>query len=98
MGVVNIDSQYSERFLTKDIVVDNMYTVGFSPSAQVRAENITHTALTTEFDVRIPSNQFHLSSPLSGDFNVSNILCAVAVLMSQKVEIEMIVRVIREFM
>lgn len=98
VGVVNIDSQYSERFLTKDIVVDNMYTVGFSPSAQVRAENITHTALTTEFDVRIPSNQFHLSSPLSGDFNVSNILCAVAVLMSQKVEIEMIVRVIREFM
>ncbi len=27
VGVVNIDSEYSSRFLTKDIVVDNMMTV-----------------------------------------------------------------------
>lgn len=27
VGVVNIDNEYSSRFLTKDIVVDNMMTV-----------------------------------------------------------------------
>jgi UDP-N-acetylmuramoyl-L-alanyl-D-glutamate--2,6-diaminopimelate ligase len=95
--VVNIDSQYSDRFLSRDIVVDNLYTVGFSPSAQIRAENVTSTEMTTEFDVRIPSNMFHLSSRLPGNFNISNILCAVAILMSQKIDIAMIQSLISEF-
>ncbi len=97
VGVVNIDSEYASRFLSKDIVVDNMYTVGFSPSAQVRAENVTHTMDATEFDVRIPSNQFHLTTKLQGDFNISNILCAVAILISQKIEIPVIQELIAGF-
>ncbi len=97
VGVVNIDSEYSDRFLTRDIVVDNLYTVGFSPSAQIRAENIVNTEMTTEFDVRIPSNTFHLSSRLPGNFNISNILCAVAILMSQKIDIPTIQALIAEF-
>ena len=97
VGIVNIDSEYASRFLSKDIVVDNMMTVGFSPSAQIRAENISHGLTSTEFDVKIPSNQFHLSSRLQGDFNISNILCAVAVLISQKIEIPMIQSLIAEF-
>lgn len=95
--IVNIDSEYASRFLTKDIVVDNMMTVGFAPSASVRAENVTHTLLSTEFDIRIASNTFHLSSRLQGDFNISNILCAVAVLISQKIDIPVIQDMIQEF-
>ena len=97
IGVVNIDSEYSDRFLSKDIVVDNLYTVGFSPSAQIRAENVVTTDFATEFDVRIPSNQFHLTSRLPGNFNISNILCAVAVLMSQKIDVTTIQALIGEF-
>lgn len=97
VGVVNIDSEYSDRFLSRDIVVDNLYTVGFSPSAQIRAENVINTELTTEFDVRIPSNVFHLTSRLPGNFNISNILCAVAILMSQKIDIVNIQSLIAEF-
>lgn len=97
IGVVNIDSEYSDRFLTQDIVVDNLYTVGFSASAQIRAMNVTNTELLTEFDVRIPSKQFHLTSRLPGNFNVSNILCAVAVLMSQKIDVPTIQALITEF-
>ncbi len=97
VGVVNIDSEYSDRFLSRDIVVDNLYTVWFSPSAQIRAENVTNTDFTTEFDVRIPSNQFHLTSRLPGNFNISNILCAVAILMSQKIDITTIQALIAEF-
>ncbi len=97
VGVVNIDSPYSDRFLSRDIVVDNLYTVGFSPSAQIRAENVSNTEMTTEFDVRIPSNIFHLSSRLPGNFNISNILCAVAILMSQRIDIPTIQSLIAEF-
>jgi UDP-N-acetylmuramoyl-L-alanyl-D-glutamate--2,6-diaminopimelate ligase len=64
VGVVNIDTEYSQWFLSKDIVVDNMITVGFSPSAQYRVENVVHNIDSTEFDVRIPSNTFHLSTQL----------------------------------
>ena len=97
MAIVNMDSEYADRFLTRDIVADNLYTVGFAPGAQIRAENVTNTELSTEFDVRIPSNQFHLSSRLPGNFNISNILCAVAVLMSQKIDIPTIQSLIAEF-
>ncbi len=97
VGVVNIDSEYSGRFLSKDIVVDNMFTVGFSPSAMVRAENVSHTINSTEFDVKIPSNRFHLVTKLQWDFNISNILCAVAILISQKIEIPVIQELVAGF-
>lgn len=64
VGVVNIDNEYAPRFLSKDIVVDNMYTVGFGPNAQVRAENIVQKDNSMEFDVKIPSKHFHLTTNL----------------------------------
>ncbi|MBP9779699.1 UDP-N-acetylmuramoyl-L-alanyl-D-glutamate--2,6-diaminopimelate ligase [Candidatus Gracilibacteria bacterium] len=97
IGVVNIDNEYASRFLTKDIVVDNMMTVGFSPSAQIRAQHVVHTKTATELDIRMPSNHFHLSSPLQGDFNIGNILCAIAVFVSQKIEVPKIQEIIKNF-
>ena len=58
---------------------------------------MTHTKKATKFDVRMPSNHFHLSSPLQGDFNIGNILCAVAVLVSQKIEVIKIQEIIADF-
>lgn len=97
VSVVNVDHAYADMFTSRDIVTDNLYTVGISPQASVRAENIEFTTTWTEFDVKIPSAQFHLSTSLHGDFNVSNILTAVAVLMSQQVEIPAIQSVIADF-
>jgi UDP-N-acetylmuramoyl-L-alanyl-D-glutamate--2,6-diaminopimelate ligase len=92
---VNVDAAYSGEFLSKDIVVDTMYTYGVGPSAQVRAENIVHAVDTTEFDIRMPSSTFHLSTSLRGTFNVYNILAAVCILISQKVEIPQIVDIVK---
>lgn len=97
VSVVNIDHEYASRFLSKEIVTDNLYTVGFSQASQVRAENIIHGNQFTEFDVRIPSNAFHLRTRLFGDFNIANILCAVAVLMSQRVDIADIQKIVENF-
>ena len=97
VGVVNIDTEYASHFLSKDIVVDNMMTVWFAPSAQIRAENVSHTAHSTEFDIRMPSNHFHLSTPLQGDFNIGNILCAVAVFVSQKLSVPKIQEIVANF-
>lgn len=95
--IVNIDSDYASHFLSKDIVVDTLYTVWFWPNAQIRWENITHGGKLMEFDVRIPSNVFHLKTKLQWEFNISNILCATAALMSQKVNISTIQKIIEDF-
>lgn len=92
VGVVNIDNEYAPRFLSKDIVVDAMHTFGFSMNASLRAENMKNTGKWVSFDVRMPSNLFHIDSKLQWEFNVMNILAATAVLISQKVDIETIVR------
>ncbi len=97
VSVVNIDHQYADAFLSKDIVTDNLYTVGFAPNAQVRAENVEQKKDIVEFDVRIPSNIFRLRTHLYGKFNISNILTATAVLMSQRVDIAKIQEVVEKF-
>jgi UDP-N-acetylmuramoyl-L-alanyl-D-glutamate--2,6-diaminopimelate ligase len=53
VGVVNIDSEYASRFLSKDIVVDKLFTVGFTPSAQIRAMNIMQHQDGMEFDIKM---------------------------------------------
>lgn len=97
VSVVNIDHPYAEAFLAKDIVTDNLYTVGFGPNATVRAENIVQKKDIVEFDVRIPSNVFRLRTHLYGKFNIANILTAAAVLMSQRVDIVKIQEIVEKF-
>lgn len=97
VSVVNIDHEFASQFLSKDIVTDVQYTVGFSQGATIRAENIVRHQDATEFDIRIPSQTFRLSTRLFGDFNIANILSAVAVLMSQRVEVADIQRIVSEF-
>lgn len=91
VGVVNIDNEYASRFLSKDIVVDAMHTFGFSANASIRAESLESTENGIEFQVRMASNTFRLSSKLQGEFNVMNILAATAVLISQKIPMEKII-------
>ena len=88
--VVNIDNEYASRFLSKDIVVDAMHTFGFSANASLRADNVISRSSWLEFDVRMPSNIFHIKSQLQWDFNAMNILAAISVLISQRVSIETI--------
>jgi UDP-N-acetylmuramyl tripeptide synthase len=64
VGIVNVDSEYASRFLSKDIVVDAMHTFGFSLNASIRAENVHAHAGGISFDVRMPSNLFHIDSKL----------------------------------
>jgi UDP-N-acetylmuramyl tripeptide synthase len=90
--VVNIDSEYASRFISKDIVVDAIHTYGISPRATIRAENIESKETGVSFDVRMASSKFHIESKLQGEFNIMNILAATAVLISQRVPLETITK------
>lgn len=95
--VVNIDSEYASRFVSKDIAIDKMYTVGFSPSAQIRALNPVQHQDGMEFDIKMAMNQIHIRTKLQWEFNITNILCAVSVLISQGIEIPVIEDLFRSF-
>ncbi len=94
VSIINIDSSYSSEFLSKEIVTDALYTYGFSRSAQIRADEIESHTDSMSFRVSIPSNQFTLHTKLRWEFNILNILAAISVLMSQKVEIPVIQQLI----
>ena len=95
VSVVNMDDAASGPFL--QATVDTLFTFGNSPSAQIRALDITGTESGMEFTVKMPSTTFRVATYMIGNFNVSNILAAIGVLISQRVDPETIVRAIAEF-
>lgn len=93
VAVVNIDSDYANMFLS-ETTPDIMYTYGMAPNAQVRPQNVRYRKEGTEFEARMPSNTIAIKTKLRGSFNVSNILAAVSVLVSQKIDIPTIAEAI----
>lgn len=73
--VINIHSEYKERFLSQ--TYDSLYTYGTSREANVRAENIKNTKNYMSFMVNMPWKDIAIKTKLRWNFNVSNILSAV---------------------
>ena len=95
VSVVNMDDAASSPFL--QATVDTLYTFGNSPNAQIRAQKIETTERGMRFEVKMPSHSFAVTTDMFGNFNVSNILAAIWVLISQKVEPQIIADAIAEF-
>lgn len=93
IAVVNVDSDYASMFL-QETTPDIMYTYGMTPNAQICSQNVHYLKDGTEFEIKMPSNTLSLTTKLRGNFNVSNILAAVSVLISQKVDVSSIVSAI----
>jgi len=83
-----MDDTYAESFMRA--TVDTQITFGNSLNAQVRVLNIEHSEKGTTFQVKMPSNTYEIHTHLLGNFNVSNILAAIGVLHSQKVDTKVI--------
>jgi UDP-N-acetylmuramoyl-L-alanyl-D-glutamate--2,6-diaminopimelate ligase len=94
VSVVNIDDAYSEEFLKA--TVDTLYTFWNSANAQVRALDIQSQDDGMSFTVKMPSHTFPVKTHLFGAFNVSNILAAIAVLISQKIDTQAITHAVSE--
>jgi UDP-N-acetylmuramoyl-tripeptide--D-alanyl-D-alanine ligase len=78
VAVLNANDEYVSQF-GRDFR-GKVVTYGTSPSAHVRAENITpRGAEGVEFDVVVGASRAHASLPLVGAHNVLNALAAVAV-------------------
>ena len=92
--VINAESEYAELFLSE--TYDSLYTYGFSPESNVRAENLKNTKKSMSFDIIIPGQRVKIETQLRGNFNVYNILAAAWVAMSLWVETWTIIDAIKQ--
>ncbi len=92
--VINVESDYSELFLSE--TYDSLYKYGFSPEANVRAENLKNTKKLMSFDIIIPGQKVKIETRLRWNFNVYNILAAAWVAMSLWIETPVIVDAIKK--
>jgi len=97
VAILNADDESFEQLCR--IPVDLQLTYGLSEVAAVRAVNIRHTPSATYFTVEVRptategrASNFQLQTPLIGEYNVYNCLAAVAVGLSQGIEVEAIRR------
>jgi UDP-N-acetylmuramoyl-L-alanyl-D-glutamate--2,6-diaminopimelate ligase len=77
-AVINLDDPENEFFIAK---AKNVPTLTYSltnPIADVYAKNIQYSLFETEFDVRTPQGELSILSALVGQFNVQNMLAAIA--------------------
>ena len=75
-GIVNIDDPYGR------IIVDEhkgkILTYGIKNPADITAYEIVKSAHCTSFKINAGGNSFHIDSPLIGEYNIYNMLAAIA--------------------
>jgi UDP-N-acetylmuramoyl-L-alanyl-D-glutamate--2,6-diaminopimelate ligase len=78
VAVINLDDPFGRR-LANEIEALQVVTYGKSSEANVRPIDVALTASGISGSVITPEGELRVSSPLTGSFNLENILAAVAV-------------------
>ncbi len=91
-GIINAESDYKERFLAE--TYDSLFTYGRWYDANVKAQDIINTKNSMSFRVSMPGQDLNIKTQLRWDFNVSNILAAIAVFASLGIDKKTIEEVI----
>jgi UDP-N-acetylmuramoyl-L-alanyl-D-glutamate--2,6-diaminopimelate ligase len=88
VAVVNADDEYGQRLIKK--IPQECITFGLNSRAQVYSENWTSTLNGLSIEIITPIGNLNINSPLIGQFNVENILAAVAVGLAFKFDLKTI--------
>ncbi len=91
-GVINMESEYKERFLNE--TYDSLYSYGFSHDANIKATSIKNTRDTMNFIVSIPWKDIPIKTYLRWNFNIYNILAAIGVFTSLWIDRDTISKII----
>ena len=74
-AIVNVDDEYGARLAAE---LDDPTTYALRAGADYRATELTTDITGSSFTVRTPDGELRLTSPLRGEFNVYNVLGALA--------------------
>jgi len=83
--ILNADDPQYDRF--RDIAADQFWTFARRNSADFRPSDVKLSAQKTEFLLRVPNHEEKISVPLVGAHNLENLLAAIAVARSAKVDL-----------
>ncbi|WP_225919421.1 UDP-N-acetylmuramoyl-L-alanyl-D-glutamate--2,6-diaminopimelate ligase [Actomonas aquatica] len=78
VAVINLDDAYGARLLDLLAPDQKRVTFGENAAADIRAVDVQHGFKGTTFRIIWPEGEREMSSPLIGDYNLSNVLAAVA--------------------
>lgn len=85
-AILNIDDKFFNNF--KDAANSNILTYGLSNNADIQAFDIELNEDSTNFNLKIKDDIIKIKSPLVSLFNVYNLLAAIAVLVTYKIDIK----------
>ncbi len=93
-GVINLESDYAERFLAE--TYDSLLTYGMRRDASISARDLKNDRDAMSFTVDMPGAELPIRTQLRGNFNVYNILAAISVLSSLGIDRSTIVDAIQK--
>ena len=93
-AIINIDDPYGEKLV--DLTTANVITYGCHGTGEIQAKNIEITPAGTKFTLQLFDQSFTVTTALIGDFNVYNILAAVASCYALGFDMELILAAIAE--
>jgi len=89
VSIINVDDSYKDYFLN-----DRALTYGKNPS-DYQILDYEATNQNTIIDFKIKDNNLKVISPLLGDYNIYNLLCAIIILDNLNVALDEIVNIIK---
>lgn len=75
-AIINCDDLYGQRLITE--LSEKYYTFGCYGSGDFQAKNISSTSAGSHFDLEVFNETFPITIPLVGEFNIYNVLAAIA--------------------
>ncbi len=98
MGYINIDDGYGKKlkqeYGTKKGI--KIFTYSLQHPSDFKAENISISIDETKFSISIKGNEYEIHSPLIGEHNVYNILCALGIGINENCKIKKILKAIKK--
>ncbi len=95
IGIFNIDSEpiaeILEELANKEI---NMLTYGYNKKASIRIEDRHIRQFTQHFTLQYQNNEYEITTPLIGKFQVENLVCAISLCLASGVYIKDIIPLI----
>lgn len=94
--VLNADDKWSKKYA--EITQFPIYTYGIRNDAAFKASNIRYEDGMTYFTLHSPEGEFDVSMHLLGEFNVYNMLAAIAAFYGRGFAVELIVELIEQLL
>ena len=95
--VICIDDKWGQELLRRCAAAgDRILSVGFDPAAQIHPVSVKYATTHTDVVLDIRGQEYSLTYPLVGRFNVSNVMLALGIGLELGISIEVVLRALSE--